>query len=444
MTVIIGSVGSGKTSLLMTILGEVPIVSGKVKVNGRISYASQEPWIFSGTVRQNILFGNDFDEHKYKRVIFVSALEEDIRLLPFGDNTLVGERGVALSGGQRARVNLARALYNEAHCYLLDDPLSAVDSVVAKHIFDECINGYLKNKCVVLVTHQIQFIRDAKHIIVIKDGKCLNVGTYDDLSQTEFDFHETNAKIGKESFTSDEFESKSCEENEIIEDKQRIVEKSTKQTNELESDAKTSAKIYWIYLKSGAGLILLSTLTISNMITQTLFTGSDYWLSQWTHYHQNMDIKKINQNFTFNKSSLIDSNENNNLIIYSSLVSCLFLFSLLRTSLLFTICMRASVNLHNRLFESLIRAKISFFNKTPIGIILNRFSRDLGIIDELLPQTAFETMQTLINCLAISLLCAFIDFWTLIPCFILLILFAFIRHFYIGTALRLKKVEGIK
>ncbi len=95
----------------MTILGEMPIVSGKVK--GRISYASQEPWIFSGTVRQNILFGSDFDELKYKRVIFVSALEEDIRLLPFGDNTLVGERGFALSGGQRVRVNLARALYNE-------------------------------------------------------------------------------------------------------------------------------------------------------------------------------------------------------------------------------------------------------------------------------------------------------------------------------------------
>lgn len=404
LTVIIGSVGSGKTSLLMTILGEMPIVSGKVKVKGRISYVSQEPWIFSGTVRQNILFGSDFDELKYKRVIFVSALEEDIRLLPFGDNTLVGERGVALSGGQRARVNLARALYSEADCYLLDDPLSAVDSVVAKHIFDECINGYLKNKCVVLVTHQIQFIRDAKHIIVIKDGKCLNVGTYDDLSQTEFHFHETNAKIGNESFTSHEFESKSFKQNEIIEDKQQIVEKSTKQTNELESDAKTSAKVYWIYLKSGAGLILLSTLIISNIITQTLFTGSDYWLSQWTHYHQNMDIKKMNQNFTFNKSPLIDSNENNNLIIYSSLVSCLFLFSLLRTSSFFTICMRASVNLHNRLFESLIKAKISFFDKTPIGIILNRFSRDLGIIDEFLPQTAFETMQTLINCFAISLL----------------------------------------
>ncbi len=181
LTVIIGSVGSGKTSVLMSIIKELPIVSGEIKISGKISYASQESWIFGGTVKENILFGSYFDEKKYKQVIHVAALEEDIKQLPFGDNTIVGERGVALSGGQRARVNLARALYSNSDCYLLDDPLSAVDSAVAKHIFEKCIKGYLKRNCVILVTHQLQFIKAAHQIIVLKDGECLALGNYTDL-----------------------------------------------------------------------------------------------------------------------------------------------------------------------------------------------------------------------------------------------------------------------
>ncbi|RWS21741.1 multidrug resistance-associated protein 4-like protein, partial [Leptotrombidium deliense] len=155
---IVGTVGAGKTSILMTILGELHVIGGTISTKGRISYASQEPWTFAGSVRENIVYGSEFDQAKYKKVIEVCALQTDLSLFPNGDCTFVGERGVSLSGGQRARINLARCLYHDSDIYLLDDPLSAVDAAVAKHIFERSIQHYLKNKIVILVTHQLQFI----------------------------------------------------------------------------------------------------------------------------------------------------------------------------------------------------------------------------------------------------------------------------------------------
>ncbi|CAG2118385.1 unnamed protein product, partial [Medioppia subpectinata] len=181
LTVIIGSVGSGKTAVLMAILKELKIKSGSVSVSGKLGYASQESWIFGGTVKENILFGQKFDERKYTRVVHVAALDEDLKQLPAGDQTVVGDRGVTLSGGQRARVSLARTLYSNPDCYLLDDPLSAVDSAVAKHIFEKCIKGYLSSNCVILVTHQLQFIKAADQIVVLNEGKCIAQGDYTQL-----------------------------------------------------------------------------------------------------------------------------------------------------------------------------------------------------------------------------------------------------------------------
>jgi ATP-binding cassette subfamily C (CFTR/MRP) protein 4 len=153
---VIGKVGAGKSSLIQAILGELSIESGKIEVNGKISYASQEPWLFSGSVKQNIIFGLPVDKHRYRAVIKACSLVRDFELWPDGDKTIVGERGVSLSGGQKARINLARAVYRDADIYLLDDPLSAVDAHVGRHLFDNCIKTYLKDKLVILVTHQLQ------------------------------------------------------------------------------------------------------------------------------------------------------------------------------------------------------------------------------------------------------------------------------------------------
>ncbi|XP_023212081.1 multidrug resistance-associated protein 4-like [Centruroides sculpturatus] len=137
LLIVIGPVGSGKTSLLMSLLKEIPITSGEVSVKGKIAYASQEAWVFNATIRENILFGEEYQEDKYRKILHITALEKDISLFPKRDLTIVGERGVIMSGGQKARINLARALYVDADIFLLDDPLSAVDVPVAKHIFEK-------------------------------------------------------------------------------------------------------------------------------------------------------------------------------------------------------------------------------------------------------------------------------------------------------------------
>lgn len=171
LVAIIGPVGAGKSSIIQSILGELPPESGTVTVNGSVSYASQEPWLFTGTVRQNILFGQIYDKKRYKIVVKKCALERDFELLTYGDKTIVGERGASLSGGQKARISLARSVYRKASIYLLDDPLSAVDTHVGKHLFDQCMRDYLRNNIVILITHQLQFLQHADQIVIMDKGK---------------------------------------------------------------------------------------------------------------------------------------------------------------------------------------------------------------------------------------------------------------------------------
>lgn len=171
LVAIIGPVGAGKSSIIQTILGELLPESGTVNVNGTVSYASQEPWLFTGTVRQNILFGQIYDKKRYKIVVKKCALERDFELLPYGDKTIVGERGASLSGGQKARISLARSVYRKAAIYLLDDPLSAVDTHVGKHLFDQCMRDYLRHNIVILITHQLQFLQHADQIVIMERGE---------------------------------------------------------------------------------------------------------------------------------------------------------------------------------------------------------------------------------------------------------------------------------
>ena len=180
---ITGPVGSGKTSLLMTILGEIPISSGKISCVGKMAFVSQTSWVYSGTVRDNILFGKEFHEQTYNKVIEVCDLEKDIASFAKHDLTEIGQRGVILSGGQRARVSLARAIYSDADIYLLDDPLSAVDAKVGKHLFDRCIKEFLDGRMRILVTHQVQFLKETDSIVVLRNGSVVWHGTYSQVEQ---------------------------------------------------------------------------------------------------------------------------------------------------------------------------------------------------------------------------------------------------------------------
>ena len=181
LVAITGPVGCGKSSLLQAILGELPCHSGKIKLSGSIAYVPQLPWVFSGTVQENITFGKAFDSERFQRIIEACSLQKDLRQFPKGDLANIGQRGVSLSGGQRARICLARALYTNADIFLLDDPLSAVDVHVANHVFAECIRGLLSDKCCLLVTHQHQFLKSADDILVMKQGTIVEHGKYNEL-----------------------------------------------------------------------------------------------------------------------------------------------------------------------------------------------------------------------------------------------------------------------
>ena len=214
LTVITGSVGSGKSTLLSAIAGEIPDQNWAITYNGTVVYVPQIAWIFSGTIRENILFGEQYEEWKYNRVIEACALTEDIEKFPDRDQTIVGERGVVLSGGQRARVSLARAVYVEADLYLLDDPFSALDLKVAQHIFRECIKGLLGQKTRLLTTHHERVIREADDIIVLCKGRILGKGSLTELKEnsklnTTVDSlyekaNETDGRVGKENENDDQ------------------------------------------------------------------------------------------------------------------------------------------------------------------------------------------------------------------------------------------------
>lgn len=188
LVAVVGPVGAGKSSLIQAILGELQVESGSIEVNREISYASQEPWLFSASIRQNILFGLPYDRERYRKIVKRCALERDFTLFSNGDKTIVGERGTSLSGGQKARINLARAVYRNHDIYLLDDPLSAVDSHVGRHLFDQCIRQQLRGKIVILVTHQLQYLQNVDQIVILEHGRVKAVGTYDSLRESGLDF----------------------------------------------------------------------------------------------------------------------------------------------------------------------------------------------------------------------------------------------------------------
>ena len=181
LTVITGPVGSGKSTLLSAIAGEISDISGTIASRGTLVYVPQTAWIFSGTIRENILFGQPYDEQNYSRIIETCALTEDIRQFPYYDQTVVGERGEVLSGGQQARVSLARAAYANAEIYLLDDPLSAVDFKVGQQIFEKCIKGLMGNKTCVLTSHHEQHMKEADEVILLYKGRVLEKGTFTEL-----------------------------------------------------------------------------------------------------------------------------------------------------------------------------------------------------------------------------------------------------------------------
>lgn len=270
---VVGKVGGGKTALFHVILKELTPLEGFLDVVGTVSYSSQDAWIFAGSIRQNILFQQKFNQEKYDRVVNVCALGKDFELFPNGDQTLIGDRGVTISGGQKARINLARAVYREADIYLLDDPLSAVDSNVGKHIFDNCIRGFLKSKCVIFITNQLQYLQGLDKIYLLQNGKVQAVGSYQNLKDTESDFKTILSEL-KEN------------EKSIVESTENAVKENSNkvkpaQNREQRGSGKISRNVYRSYLRAGGKWYKSLMIYLAFVAAQLFATLSDYFVTLW-------------------------------------------------------------------------------------------------------------------------------------------------------------------
>ncbi|KAF5283713.1 hypothetical protein FQR65_LT13748 [Abscondita terminalis] len=440
---VIGPVGSGKSSLLQVILKELSLNSGTLEVDGEVSYAAQEPWLFTGSVRQNIIFNKPYEIGKYKNTVNKCSLKRDFQLFPYGDKTIVGERGVSLSGGQRARINLARAVYQDADIYLLDDPLSAVDSHVGRELFDNCIMGHLKGKTVVLVTHQLQYLKDVNHIIILENGIVKAQGNYDELQKYGLDF----AKLLKNEFEHMEEKPvttppirKISRENSITSTISLDNISSTDVINpneEQRTKGSVSSTVYRDYIVAGTNWFFVGFVFLLFMMAQSAGSYGDVFITQWVNLEESRHANETSRILSFNFST------NTCIYIYTGITVATVILTLSRSLTFFYACMQSSVKLHDNMFGSIINATMRFFNTNSSGRILNRFSKDMGAIDELLPSAMIDCVQIFLILIGIIAVVGSVNPWLLIPTFVIAIIFYLLRVFYLTTSRCIKRLEGV-
>nr|XP_045724533.1 ATP-binding cassette sub-family C member 4 [Mirounga angustirostris] len=452
---VIGPVGAGKSSLLSAVLGELPRSQGLVSVHGRIAYVSQQPWVFSGTVRSNILFGKKYEKERYEKVIKACALKKDLQLLEDGDLTVIGDRGATLSGGQKARINLARAVYQDADIYLLDDPLSAVDAEVGRHLFELCICQTLHEKITILVTHQLQYLKAASQILILKDGKMVQKGTYTEFLKSGVDFGSLLKKENEEadespapgspalrtrSFSESSVWSQQSSRPSLKDGAPEVQANESTQvavSEESRSEGKVGLKAYKNYLTAGAHWLAIVFLILLNIIAQVAYILQDWWLSYWANEQSALNVTVNGKENVTEKLDLAWY-----LGIYSGLTGATVLFGTARSLFVFYVLVHSSQTLHNKMFESILRAPVLFFDRNPIGRILNRFSKDIGHMDDLLPLTFLDFFQTFLQVLGVVGVAVAVIPWIAIPLIPLGILFFVLRRYFLETSRDVKRLES--
>ncbi|KAI0024968.1 P-loop containing nucleoside triphosphate hydrolase protein [Xylariomycetidae sp. FL0641] len=489
LTCIVGRVGQGKSSLLQSILGDLWKIHGSVRVNGTVAYVAQQPWIMNATVKENIIFGHRYDSNFYEKTVKASALLDDFVQLPDGDETVVGERGISLSGGQKARVALARAVYARADIYLLDDCLSAVDSHVGRHIIENVLgsNGLLASKCRILATNAISVLTDADYICQLKNGEIVESGTFRQLMAMKGGIADLLRTIGQDSGSGaaadspggSGSESSTYIEPENHQDKEEIEEAQenlaelapiksgpssgakkrtgsmttlrrasaasfrgprgklsdeedpsarTRQTKEHLEQGKVKWDVYLEYAKTsnlGAVGIYLIALVAAN----TAQIGGSVWLKNWAEHNSaaggNPQVGKyLGIYFAFGIGSAA--------------------LTVVQTLILWIFCsIEASRKLHERMATAIFRSPMSFFDTTPAGRILNRFSSDVYRLDEVLART-FNML--FVNAARSAFTLVVISVST--PAFIALIIplmavYYWVQRYYLRTSRELKRLDSV-
>ncbi|VVC32363.1 Hypothetical protein CINCED_3A001687 [Cinara cedri] len=472
LVAIIGPVGAGKSSLIQAILRELPLSKGSISIYGVISYASQEPWLFNGSIKQNIIFSSSLDKERYLQVIKVCALESDLLKLPYGDRTIVGERGVSLSGGQRARINLARAVYKKADIYILDDPLTAVDACVGKHLFNKCINGYLKEKICILVTHQIQYLKRVEKIVLMENASIVSEGSYQELQSGNLDFFKSLESTEKSKITyedQDVFDkdevtlnplpvfSRSNSHHSIStsmgENKLSQIQSEPVEVIETRCSGNVSPRVYLSYIFAGGSVFKILFLLFICIFTQMLSTGGDYWISYWVnledHVFRNTGYISTTFSGPINNESLSDSllwwsvSRKLCIEVYVSINIMVLVVILIRCIVFVSFFTKSSMNLHNSMFDSITRASMLFFSSNSSGRILNRFTKDIGAIDERLPTPLINFINIGLSLIGTLVVVGIINVYLLIPTFFIGIFCAYIAMYYLSTSRSLKRLEGV-
>eukprot|EP00644_Phytophthora_capsici_P007557 jgi/Phyca11/566589/estExt2_Genewise1.C_PHYCAscaffold_210497 len=407
LVMVVGTVGAGKSSLLQALLGEMKMTSGRMDITGEIAYVSQEAWIRNASLRDNIVFEGEFDSERYQNVLTASQLALDLEALPSGDRTEIGERGINLSGGQKARVSVARALYRQnTDILLLDDPLSAVDPHAAHAIFQQCVLGLAKYKTRVLVVNShYELLSYADKVVMMQAGRIACEGDYAHVVARPRKDPPTDA---------------SCTE---AEDK--LVEKEDR------VKGKVTGYIYKTYLdETGFGaFVVVVVVIVGYSVSQGLLVLVNWWQAYWADKMRHPD-----SNYS---ASWFGG-------WYFGFIALGAVATVCRSVIVMLMLLRSSKNLHNELFRRVLAAPVTtYFDVTPVGRILNRFSNDLDQMDSLLPQQWQNFVQNMSLSVGGFIVCALASYWIGLSYVPVVVALVVTGVYFKRTSREVKRLEGI-
>ncbi|XP_041482654.1 multidrug resistance-associated protein 5-like isoform X2 [Lytechinus variegatus] len=456
-----GLVGSGKSSLINAILGQMEKVKGSCKVRGKFAYVAQEAWIFNATVRENILFGTPMDEERYAMVLEACSLKQDLEILTNGDQTEIGERGINVSGGQKQRISLARAVYADNDVYFLDDPLSAVDAHVGEHIFNKCLKGVLSNKTILFVTHQLQYLQDCDSIAVMADGRIVERGTHSELMTSEgeyarlitthytkpeeeegeggSDLHPQSPKLKRQLSRQKSSTSSAASEDEFINPDEENEGQLT--TTEGRSGGSLSWRTYHGYIQAMGGYFFALTVIFAYVLVVGMLTFNNWWLSYWIEVSGN---RPYNETLGEEPPTLVnDPDLWFYMLVYGGSLFLIFVVAAIKSVLYMKYTLKSSSTLHNQLFRTLIRSPMSFFDTTPTGRVLNMFSKDLDELDVMLPINMELSLNYLLTIMASLITISVIFPYFLCAVIPIIIISYFILVFYRKGVNDMKQLENV-
>lgn len=426
LVAIIGGVGSGKSSLLGALAGDMRRTGGDVVFAGSRAFCPQYAWIQNATLKDNITFGKEYDRRWYNEVIDACALRPDLEMLPNGDMTEIGERGITVSGGQKQRLNIARAIYFNADIVLMDDPLSAVDAHVGKHIMDHAICGLLANKARVLATHQLHVLPKVDRIIWMKEGGIHKVATFNELMQDDAEFQKIMETTASEEKKEEEPNEDEVEGEKKMVRKKKGGKKPAGGLMQAEERAVNSVgwTVYKAYLKASGSVLIAPFVILLLIISQGANITTSLWLSWWT-----------SNKFGYSQGEYIG--------VYAALGVAQALLQFAFSVFLTVYGTKASKTMLQRAYERVLRAPMSFFDTTPLGRIINRFGKDVDTMDNVLTDAIRMFSLTMAMIVSVFILIIAYYYYFAIALAPLLVMFVFSANYYRASAREIKRHEAV-